>query len=191
MILWSRTLRLLLIKIIYPARSRTVLRSILHDIHETIFEKVFNAVMLRSSVKTRADVYVNALKNKILLRENAVSALKVEHIGVASRMILRNLPMTGEWITPIGVRSAFVLYFGAWGTGLAYKYSQITHSNVLNIVLTEYAISFLYGAFCKAILRSAVHVICARYRLLNEMDDLTLADFDDREMQDVDFVELT
>jgi hypothetical protein len=159
-------------------------------IHEAVFEKARDVMILDSSAGTHVQFSYGALEDKAILKTGVVAAVPEKYAGGSNRIVLRTSSAGADVTSPIRVNLAYILSSHIGNGWYVSKYTNITHTGVLESSLNDQKISFADDIHVSKILRIGVNARLARYRLLGEMDDLTLADFDDMELQDVDLVEL-
>lgn len=190
MVLWSDTIYLLIGKLIRPTKNRMVLRTAVQPTHAEVFNKIPHKMILNTSANAHVGVSTSDVQDRLILRQDSVGVASEEFNGGKTKFTLRSSDVYGELWTIIRGSSKFILSTNI-GTGwLVHKYPTISHVNVLSNTLAEFVTKFIYSAKSRAVLNSVVNIMMARYRILEEMDDLSLEDFDDMSLEDIDFVEI-
>jgi len=190
-ILRNSRFALLVKKFLEPSPSRMILRSAIQDaLSLTVYESVRNSMALNHSVTAFINIFVKELRNRMILSSGDASLLTTELTGGENRMILRSSSPSVELFMPVMVNHRFMLSTLMGSRWLVHKYPAISHSLILSGHVAETIFSYINQIESTMVLSHAANTILSRYRLLYEMDDLPLGDFNDMELQYVDLIEI-
>jgi hypothetical protein len=190
MILRSNTVYLLLGKIIIPEPHEMILNSDLQLSHFELFGGANNVMILDSSTNANVVYFTKDIDNRMILKSSDIGILSREFTGGDNKMTLRSSSINGDVWTVISFNSSFILS-SQTNAGFVQKFPKIHHANVLSSLISEFVELLVYEIANHMTLDSkAVNASIGRYRLLSEMDDEYLDDFDDMLLQDVDFIYL-
>jgi hypothetical protein len=190
MILRSSGIYLLIGKFLTPSRHEAILKTSVQPTHAEAFGGALAEMTLKSSVTAHLGLLASELQDEMILNQGEFSLASEEFNGGRDRLVLGSSDVSGELWTIIKGSSKSILHSNLGVGWHVDKYPSISHGSVLAVILSEAAILYVYGMEARARLDSALNVALTRYRLLNEMDELGLEDFDSMTLEDVDFISL-